>query len=105
MPIPQHEVDLIHDVRIESSIMNIAQLARPLHCSVVIADKRSNFMKSNMGTTDRFIRTVVGFAIIGVAMHFNSWWGVVALVPLGTAYLGYCGAYRLFGWSTLPKNK
>jgi hypothetical protein len=57
-------------------------------------------MKCNMGTTDRIIRTVVGAAIIIAGIYFQSWWGVIGLIPLGTAAIGWCPAYLPFGIST-----
>jgi len=62
-------------------------------------------MKCNMGTTDRIFRTVVGLAIAGAGIYLDSWWGLVAILPLWTAVSGHCMAYRLFGWSTVGTKK
>ncbi len=61
-------------------------------------------MKCNMGTTDRILRMIVGLAIAGAGILFGSWWGLAAIVPLGTAAMGYCPAYGPFAWSTVEKN-
>jgi len=53
-----------------------------------------------MGKTDRIIRTVLGAAIIIAGVYFQSWWGVIGLIPLGTAAIGWCPAYLPFGIST-----
>ncbi|MBN2340377.1 MAG: DUF2892 domain-containing protein [Deltaproteobacteria bacterium] len=62
-------------------------------------------MKCNMGIADRIIRMIVGIAIAVTGYYYDSWWAFVALVPLMTAYLGHCAIYRLFGWSTVSKQR
>lgn len=57
-------------------------------------------MKQNMGSTDRIIRAIVGVAILAAGFHFKSWWGLVGLIPLGTAFVSVCPAYLPFGLST-----
>ncbi len=57
-------------------------------------------MKTNMGSADRIIRAVLGLAIAAAGVYFQSWWGLVAIVPLGTALVGTCPAYLPFGLST-----
>ena len=63
-------------------------------------------LQCNMGTLDRTVRVIVG-AIL-VAMVFvgpQTPWGWVGLILLGTAAVGYCPPYALFGWSTRGKDK
>ncbi len=57
-------------------------------------------MKLNMGSTDRVIRAVLGAAAIAAGVYFQSWFGVIGLVLLGTAAIGWCPAYLPFGIST-----
>jgi len=54
----------------------------------------------NVGLVDRIIRTALGVAIIGIAVAYHSWWGLVAAVPLLTAAVGFCPLYSLLGIST-----
>ena len=61
-------------------------------------------MKCNMGTTDRIIRAIVGIAVIGAGVFFQSWWGAIGAVPLGTAIIGFCPAYLPFGISSCKKD-
>lgn len=61
-------------------------------------------MKQNMGTADRIIRAVVGLGILGAGYYFKSWWGLVGLIPLGTAFVSFCPAYLPFGLSTLKRR-
>jgi hypothetical protein len=63
-------------------------------------------MKTNVGFTDRVIRVVVGCALLGAGYYFKSWWGLVGLGPLLTAFVGFCPAYLPFGFDTCrPKNR
>lgn len=57
-------------------------------------------MKCNVGTADKWVRILLGVVIAGVGVYYQSWWGLLAIVPLGTAVLGYCPLYALIGFST-----
>lgn len=59
-------------------------------------------MKSNVGSLDRVLRLLLGLALFGAGLFFQSWWGLVGLVPFVTGLLGFCPAYRLLGRSTCP---
>ncbi|MCA1757682.1 MAG: DUF2892 domain-containing protein [Bacteroidales bacterium] len=61
-------------------------------------------MKCNVGKTDKIIRIVLGLAIGAAGLYFNSWWGLLALIPLGTALFGRCALYAPFGISTAKKE-
>lgn len=60
-------------------------------------------MKTNVGGADRIIRITVGVVIIALGFIYNSWWGVVGIVPLLTGSLNFCPAYSLLGVSTKKK--
>lgn len=57
-------------------------------------------MQRNVGNTDRIIRLLAGLVIILLGLYFGSWWGLVGLVLLATAAIGWCPLYVLFGLST-----
>lgn len=57
-------------------------------------------MNKNVGKTDRIIRIVLGTLLIGAGFYFNTWWGLVGLIPILTASLGWCPLYLPFGLST-----
>jgi hypothetical protein len=57
-------------------------------------------MKTNVGKFDRVFRIVLGLVILGVGYAYESWWGLIGIVPLFTAALGWCPAYLPFGIST-----
>jgi hypothetical protein len=61
-------------------------------------------MKLNIGNTDRLIRIVLGLAIAVLGIVFKSWWGLLAIVLLGTAAVGTCPLYLPFGISTRKKT-
>lgn len=62
-------------------------------------------MTCNMGKTDRIIRVVIGVAIAALGFYYKSWWGLLAVIPLVTAALGFCGLYVPFKISTIKKKK
>ncbi|MEW6412677.1 MAG: DUF2892 domain-containing protein [Candidatus Zixiibacteriota bacterium] len=57
-------------------------------------------MRTNMGKTDRTIRIIIGIVVLALGYYFGTWWGLVGLVPLLTAFSGWCPAYTLIGVST-----
>lgn len=57
-------------------------------------------MKKNVGSADKIIRVVLGVGVIAVGVYYQSWWGVVGILPLFTASIGRCPAYLPFGLST-----
>ncbi len=57
----------------------------------------------NVGSTDKIIRIVLGVAIGAWGIWAQNWWGLVGLVPLGTALTGWCPAYFPFKINTAKK--
>lgn len=60
-------------------------------------------MIANVGSADKIIRIVLGLVILIVGYLNESWWGLVGIVPLVTAFIGVCPAYSLLGISTKSK--
>ncbi len=63
-------------------------------------------MKNNMGSADRIIRAVIA-VLFGILIFTNAVSGVLAIVLgviavifLVTALIGFCPLYTIFGWST-----
>jgi hypothetical protein len=55
----------------------------------------------NMGNIDRALRVIVGLGLLSlVFVGPQTLWGLVGIVPLATAAIGFCPAYRLLGIST-----
>lgn len=62
-------------------------------------------MKKNVGSADKILRYIVGVGVIAAGIYFQSWWGLVGLVPIITATLGVCPAYLPLGVSTCKTEK
>jgi Na+/proline symporter len=61
-------------------------------------------MIHNVGGVDRILRVIVGLALLSlVFIGPKTLWGLVGLVPLGTAAVGFCPAYLPFGLKTCKK--
>jgi hypothetical protein len=57
-------------------------------------------MQANVGSADRIIRVLIGLGLIALGVIFKSWWGVIGVVPLLTAFVSFCPLYALFGVRT-----
>jgi hypothetical protein len=71
-----------------------------IHFYCIFKNKNDKAMKKNIGKTDKVIRVILGLAIGAVGIYFQSWWGLLGLIPLVTAITGTCGLYLPFGIST-----
>lgn len=61
-------------------------------------------MTTNVGSPDRIVRIIAGLAVLAAGYYYQSWWGLIGLVPLGTAALGWCPAYLPFGINTCKRK-
>ncbi|NLJ50981.1 MAG: DUF2892 domain-containing protein [Alcaligenaceae bacterium] len=58
-------------------------------------------MNKNIGSTDRWIRIIVGVVLIVLALTDTiGAWGWLGIIPLATALINFCPLYRLIGLST-----
>lgn len=57
-------------------------------------------MKKNVGRNDKIVRIVLGLVIGALGFYYKSWWGLVGIVPLGTAFINFCPLYLPFKIST-----
>ena len=63
-------------------------------------------MGVNEGGLDRVVRVVVGLVLVAMAATERVGpWGWIGIVPLLTGLIGFCPAYKLFGFSTCPLKK
>ncbi|MBI5060282.1 DUF2892 domain-containing protein [candidate division KSB1 bacterium] len=62
-------------------------------------------MQKNIGSVDRTVRIVAGAVILLVGYLNHSWWGLVGLAPLATAFIGWCPLYAPFGFKTCSVKK
>lgn len=61
-------------------------------------------MNRNVGTVDKIIRLIIGAVIAGLGIYFKSWWGLIAIIPIATAFCGVCPLYRPLRISTQKKS-
>jgi hypothetical protein len=60
-------------------------------------------MKANVGGLDRVLRVVIGVGLLSLLFVLEGsarWVGLVGIVPLGTALIGYCPLYSILGIRT-----
>ena len=63
-------------------------------------------MKTNVGTTDRALRILVGLGLIGATLlGAIGAWGWLGLIPLATGIVRVCPAYLPFGLSTCSSKR
>jgi hypothetical protein len=63
-------------------------------------------MKVNVGSVDRIVRIVAGFALIGLTVVGTIGpWGYIGIVPLLTGLIRVCPAYSLLGINTCLTGK
>ncbi|MFP4316086.1 MAG: DUF2892 domain-containing protein [Desulfovibrionales bacterium] len=53
-----------------------------------------------MGKSERIIRTALGLIILVIGLYYESWWGLIGLIPLVTAVIGWCPISAALGLST-----
>ena len=61
-------------------------------------------MEKNVGSADRIIRIIAGIVIIIVGIIYHSWWGLVGIVPLATAFMSWCPLYSPCNISTRKRK-
>lgn len=65
-------------------------------------------MTKNIGNVERIIRFIVGLGILSLIFILEGnarWWGLVGLVPIATAAMGYCPPYAWLGINTCGKEE
>ena len=61
-------------------------------------------MERNVGGVDRILRVIVGLGLVSlVFVGPQTQWGWVGLIPLLSALVGFCPAYRVLGMSTCSR--
>jgi multidrug efflux pump subunit AcrB len=58
-------------------------------------------MQKNVGGVDKILRVAVGLAIIIIGFLYKSWWGLIGLLPLAIALIGWCPLYSIIGVCTI----
>ena len=62
-------------------------------------------MKCNVGTVDRLLRIILGLIIAILGVVFDSWLGLIGIIPLATGLFRWCPMYLPFKISTAKKEE
>jgi hypothetical protein len=57
-------------------------------------------MEQNIGTIDRTLRAIAGVMIIAAGLYAQNWWGLLGILPIIAAIVGYCPPYAWMGINT-----
>lgn len=58
-------------------------------------------MIANVGTTDKYFRIIIGLILISLIFWGpETYWGLLGIIPLATAFINWCPLYLPFGIST-----
>jgi Protein of unknown function (DUF2892). len=63
-----------------------------------------NIMICNVGKIDKSIRLIIGVVIAVLGLYYQSWWGLLAIIPILTAIFGFCALYIPFKINTCKKE-
>lgn len=64
-------------------------------------------MTVNVGSVDRIARIILGLGLLSMLIFVAGewkWLGLIGLVPLFTALVGWCPAYSAMGVKTCPTD-
>jgi Protein of unknown function (DUF2892) len=61
-------------------------------------------MQSNVGNKDKSVRIALAIAIGALGLFYQSWWGLLALIPFITGLISFCPIYKIFGFTTCNKK-
>lgn len=65
-------------------------------------------MRENIGTRDRVMRIVIGVALVSTLFWVEGsirWFGLIGLIPAGTALFGNCPLYTVLGLTTSAEEE
>lgn len=60
---------------------------------------------ANVGTIDRIIRIIVGFALIAWSVSAGNLWWIAGAIIVATGVFKFCGLYRVLGINTCGISK
>ncbi|TCV82324.1 YgaP family membrane protein [Sulfurirhabdus autotrophica] len=65
-------------------------------------------MKVNVGSIDKVLRIIVGLGLLSLIFILEGsqrWFGLIGIVPLVTALMGWCPLYMILGINSCPARK
>lgn len=57
-------------------------------------------MKKNVGKIDKAIRLIAGLIVGGLGIYYQSWWGLIGIIPIATSLMSFCPFYPILGIKT-----
>jgi hypothetical protein len=72
-----------------------------------VGPDKETIMKRNVGGIDKTLRIIVGLGLLSLLFILEGnarWFGLIGLVPLATAFAGFCPLYAILGVSTCPAS-
>lgn len=61
-------------------------------------------MKCNIGKTDRWVRFIAGAVMLLAGFYYQSWWGLIGVVPILSGAIRWCPLYVPLKISTCGKD-
>lgn len=58
-------------------------------------------LKKNIGYTESVIRVVIGSLIVVAGLYFDSYLGLIGLIPVISGAVSFCPLYRFLNLSTM----
>ena len=52
-------------------------------------------MRRNVGSIDQAIRMIAGVLMLWAGIHWNTWLGMLGMIPLLTGLFSWCPVYAL----------
>ena len=62
-------------------------------------------MKENVGSGDKITRILIGVVIVAAGIYYETWLGLIGIIPVATGMIKFCPLYALFGISTCPSKE
>lgn len=63
-------------------------------------------MKKNVGKIDSILRLIAALLLVAAAVDLKIWWfGLIGIILLATALIGFCPLYIIFRINTAGKDK
>jgi len=65
-------------------------------------------MKMNVGSIDKVLRIVIGLGLLSLIFILEGnqrWLGLIGIVPITTALMGWCPLYAILGINSCPMRK
>lgn len=78
------------------------------HAGYIITIINGGNVMKNIGNVDRIIRVIIGLGLLSLLLVLNGnvrFLGLLGLIPIITALIGFCPLYTLFGIKTSKKKE